>query len=194
MSKKGFAKKVYKTLKIVLIVYWIIFAFIYIAGAYTRSYIYPIKYKEEIINSAKENQIDAFLIFAICKVESNFNKNAESKSGAKGIMQIQPETAKYIASLRRIESYNILDPQTNINFGTYYLRYLINKFIVIETAICAYNAGEGNVKAWLLDSKYTTDNITLISTPFAETNSYLIKIKNTQKTYIKYYKNQIKVE
>ena len=84
------------------------------------------------------------------------------------------------------QNYQVSD---NLDFGCYYIRYLLDKFCVLETALCAYNAGEGRVSSWLKDGRYSLDGITLYEIPFSETKAYLSKIKESLSKYKKLYGN-----
>ena len=139
---------------------------------------YPLKYKDEIIAAAGEYDSNPAVVAALINAESGFDKDAVSQQGAVGLMQIMPTTAAWVCGQMGTE-YNknlLTDPQTNIQIGTYYLNYLLQKFVALETALAAYNAGEGNVLLWLENPKYSPDNKTLSTTPFRETNAYVQKI------------------
>ena len=97
-----------------------------------KKYFYPLKYKEEIFYYADYYGLDRALIFALVKTESGFDKDAISKANAFGLMQITENTANFIAKNLGQTSFNLFIPETNINFGCYYLRYLINKFEVLD--------------------------------------------------------------
>ncbi len=141
--------------------------------------LYPLKYKEEILVAARTYNIDSVLIAAVINAESSFDKTKVSPKNAIGLMQLLPSTA---SSLMEGE-IDLFDPKVNIDLGTKYLAYLIKKFDDTETALFAYNAGEGNVARWL-----ATEGITkLTSCPFKETNAYVAKIKKS----MKYYRNRI---
>ena len=129
------------------------------------------------------------MVFSVIKTESNFKSNAESQAGAIGLMQITPKTADYIAEMLKISDYDLLDAYTNVWFGCYYLKYLLNKFSLLNVALCAYNAGEGNVALWLNNQDYSTDKINLSVIPFKETKEYLAKILKTYKKYSELYGN-----
>jgi len=89
------------------------------------------------------------LIKAVIKQESGGKKNAVSKKGARGLMQIMPGTAKEIARELGVEDYDLADPDTNILFGTHYLKKMLRLFDGdAELALAAYNAGPGKVKEW----------------------------------------------
>lgn len=111
--------------------------------------IYPIKYIDEVEFACEKTQLQESLIFAIIKAESSFDSNALSNKGARGLMQILPGTAGYVAKLNAIEEYDLYFPKDNILIGTYYIKYLIDKFDSIEYALLAYNGGEGRVSNFL---------------------------------------------
>ncbi len=153
--------------------------------AVQRKFIYPNKYEDIVLEYSGEYELSPHLVFAVIKTESNFNKFAKSEKGAKGLMQITDDTAKYIAKKLNVETYDIYSPNDNIRFGCFYLRYLLNRFSKEKTALCAYNAGEGNVLKWLKKSEYSKDGDSLIIIPFKETDVYIKKI---YKSYAKYKK------
>ncbi len=186
-----------KSLKII---YKILGVFVFIVGGAlalafvvvsSRLYFYPLKYKQEIVRFADEFNIDEALVFAFVRVESGFNPNAQSEVGAKGLMQITDKTGEYIAQKLGVESYDLFDENTSLKFGCYYIRYLLDKFEAVDTAIVAYNAGEGNVREWLSDSRYSEDGINLKVIPYSETREYLKKIKKSFSKYKNYYKNSL---
>lgn len=189
-KKEKIFRLIYKCLKILVYSFWISFLALYLLCGGFLKVRFPLKYKEEILKCSEEYQLDSSVVFSVIKVESNFNKNAVSKKGAIGLMQIKKETAEYIAELRGISEYDLFDAETNVDFGCYYLRYLLNKFEVLDTALCAYNAGEGKVNLWLVDKKYSSDGKTINKIPFNETKRY---VERTNKARIKYEKLLINI-
>ena len=149
--------------------------------------IYPLKYREDVLICSKEYALDPYIVFSVIKVESNFNINAKSKKGALGLMQILPSTAEYIAEKMNIEEYDLFDSKINIKFGCFYLRYLLDKFKSTDLALCAYNAGEGNVNKWLNDKRYSDDKQSLSYIPFNETREYVKLVNKNFKIYKKIY-------
>jgi soluble lytic murein transglycosylase len=136
------------------------------------------------------------LVIAIIKVESKFDAEAVSKRGAKGLMQLMPETASWISTQTNIdymEGY-LLEPKFNINFGCWYLNNLKKHFNdEIPVILAAYNGGRGNVKRWLdngiWDGKFkNVDNI-----PFNETKSFIKKVYFNYALYGFLYKDKKKV-
>lgn len=137
--------------------------------------IHPLRYANEIKAAAITYNVEPALIAAIINAESSFNKDKISPKNAIGLMQVLPSTAEYITK----EVTDLFDAATNINVGTRYLAYLINKFNDVDTALFAYNAGEGNVARWLAEQ----DCQTLTTCPFPETNAYVAKVKKNYQYY-----------
>lgn len=109
---------------------------------------------DKAINRAEAKMIDqppdmTKLVQAVIHQESRGNASAESPKGAKGLMQIMPDTAKEIAKELGITKYDLSDPATNKKFGEYYLTKMIKQFGDPELALAAYNAGPGNVAKWI---------------------------------------------
>ena len=191
MIKKriSFQKIMYKVLTVLLCVFWLFFAVLGLYNYMERAHLYPLKYKDLVFEYSELYNLDKALIFSVIKVESGFNDNAESKAGALGLMQITPKTAEYIASLQGVSEYDIKDTRTNIRFGCFYLNYLLKRFKNCETALVAYNAGEGNVSLWLNNPEYSENKITLKFIPFPESREYIKKINQTFTKYKKLYGN-----
>ena len=175
----------WKTLKAILWCYWIFFIICFVNGMILRNYFYPFKYKKEVIFYSEYYDLNPALVLSIINAESGFDSAAESSAGAIGLMQITPKTANYIAERTGAVNYDLTAPDTNIDFGCYYIKYLLNKFENVSTAIAAYNAGEGNVSLWLEDKSCSEDGTTLIRIPFNETKVYVKKI---EESFIKYKK------
>ncbi len=181
-------KRVYKILNIVVIALLILFcALNFVNTIYKR--IYPLLFKEEIISVSKEFELDALVVFSVVKIESDFNSFAVSNKNAKGLMQLTDSTAKFMADNLKIKQYDLFNEMDNLRLGCAYLRYLSDKFNDIEIVVCAYNAGEGNVKNWLKNQNYSVDGKALNEIPFEETKNYLQKFKKTFLKYDKLYRN-----
>ena len=152
---------------------------------------YPIKYEELVEKYSAENEVDKFLIYAIIKTESDFDPDAESNLGARGLMQIMEPTFEWIR-YRFGDSddlaYDIMyEPDQNIRYGSYLITYLINYFDSVELAICAYHAGIGNVDSWLQNPEYSPDGSKLDVIPISDTEYYLEKVTNALNIYHNLY-------
>lgn len=180
-------KKLLLSMKIIVIVLLSILTAFFSFNYIEKQIRYPLKYKREVVNISNSYNLNPLLIFSVIKTESNFNKNARSQAGAMGLMQITENTGNYIAELLKKEKYDLMEVETNIEFGCFYLKYLIEKFENLDTALCAYNAGEGNVIIWLKNSKYSSDGVNLQKIPFPETSEYIQKIKKNFAKYSNYY-------
>ena len=160
---------------------------------------YPIKYEEIVEKYASAYNVPEYVIYAVINTESEFDPNAKSSAGAFGLMQMMPSTLNYLASDSHldedIEFEALSDPDVSIRYGTYYLRYLFDKFHKWSVVFAAYNAGEGRVSEWLDEPKYSEDGETLKKIPIRETRNYVKKV-NKAIDYYKdtYYRNGVSVK
>jgi len=138
---------------------------------------YPLRYSEYVRVHARENGIDPALLAAVIYQESKFDAGAESRSGAIGLMQLTPATAHGIA-LRtggsRFRTTDLLDPEINIRYGSWYLGNLFRKYRDERLVLAAYNAGQGNVDRWRAEGK---------SIAFAETRAYVDRVEHLKHVY-----------
>jgi len=123
-------------------------------------------YDEIISRSAARHGVDPMLAKAIVKAESDFDANAVSTAGAKGLMQLMPDTAKFL------HVRDVFDPEQNIDGGIRYLKYLLKLFSYdVKLAVAAYNAGENAVL------KYGS------VPPYAETRNYVKRVSKYHRQY-----------
>lgn len=152
---------------------------------------YPIKYQEIVEEYAKEFGVDKYLVYSVIKAESKFDQYAVSGAGARGLMQLQDETAKECAAkLNRQITVpdDLYDPDTNIMLGCYYLSHLTKLFDGdVEKAVMAYNGGPGNVSKWLNDETLSDGKGGLSTIPFGETENYVKNVMSAYQTYKKLY-------
>lgn len=146
---------------------------------------YPRPYRETVSQSG----LDPHLVYAVMKAESGFDERALSAAGAVGLMQLKPSTAEFICNRAKIayEKDMLRIGEYNVKVGCLYLLYLLERFPAEETAIAAYNAGEGTVSAWLKNPKYSEDGRILKEIPYSETRNYLKKILKFRKIYDFFY-------
>jgi len=159
------------------------------------TWIYPLPHQEIVFEMASEYDIDPYLVFAIIRAESNFKTTARSPVGARGLMQIMPETAQWIAGemgIKRFTTEQLHDPEINIRMGCWYLNNLEREFkgnLPLELA--AYNAGRGNVKQWLQDGTWDGSMLGLKQIPFVETQQYVRNVLDNYSVYQKIYVHRL---
>lgn len=141
---------------------------------------YPFPHRELVFHYSQLQRLDPYFVAAVIKTESNFQPTAESPKGALGLMQIMPETGRWIAEQVGAEEFEpeaLNDVETNLMFGTWYLAYLNEEFgsqpILV---LAAYNAGRGNVRTWLDEDRWTGEAGHLEQIPFPETRRFVRKV------------------
>jgi soluble lytic murein transglycosylase len=155
----------------------------------------PLRHEDIIRQQAAEKGVDASLIAAVIYTESHF-RDQTSRAGAKGLMQLMPSTASYIARLSggtAFQQGDLATPQINIAYGSYYLHYLLKKYRGSEVlALAAYNGGEGKVDEWLANAAAQGEAFTVARhIPFPETREYVAKVLGAQKQYRKQYAREL---
>lgn len=139
-------------------------------------------YAKEVRYASKKTNISCALIWAIMKRESKFNPAAQSSSGACGLMQIMPVTAKYIAQKHKLNDIDIRKPEDNILLGAYQLKDLLLQFDGhFVFAVAAYNAGASNVNKWR--AGYVEDDIWVEKIPYSETREFVRCVTENYELY-----------
>jgi soluble lytic murein transglycosylase len=140
---------------------------------------YPLRYEAIISGHARNYDLEPALLAAVVYEESHFNAAAVSDAGAIGLMQLHPQTAEGIA-LRtggnRFELSDLYDPEINVRYGAWYLRHLIDKYGDVETALAAYNGGQGNVNRGVV---------------YDETKEYVADVLRTREIYDRAYADEL---
>jgi soluble lytic murein transglycosylase len=154
----------------------------------------PLRHEDIIRQQASAKGLDPALVAAVIYEESRF-RDQTSHAGARGLMQITPETAAFIArdsGGTAFTQQDLATPQVNISYGTYYLRYLLRRYDGNSTlAVAAYNAGETNVNNWVRkaggpDSFDAEDDV-----PFKETRDYVRDVKERREQYKDHYGSEL---
>jgi len=146
---------------------------------------YPLRYSEYVRVHAREHKLDPALMAAVIYQESKFRPRVESSSGAIGLMQLPPSTARGIAirtggsAFRTSDLYN---PEINIRYGAWYLDNLFAKYHDERLVLAAYNAGQGNVDKWLAHGE---------PIQFAETRAYVARVEHLKGIYAKAWHSQL---
>ena len=151
----------------------------------------PLQHSDIIRQQAAEKHLDPALIAAVIYAETKFDART-SPAGALGLMQIEPETAQFLAHRSGATTFTIGDlgsPQVNIAYGSYYLRYLIDHYGGnVTLALAAYNAGQTNVDRWVQSSG---EGLTVRQIPFGETRAYVSRVLWAQRQYRHTYASQL---
>lgn len=143
---------------------------------------YPLRFDDLIQKYAADYGLDVHLVMALICTESRFDENAVSHKGAKGLMQLKDETAQWCMEKFGIEETSDSNA-LNVNIGCAYLRYLTDKYSGnTDTALAAYNAGEGNVAKWL-NEQGNDNSVVLCNIPFSETEKYVEKVNKRTRIY-----------
>ncbi len=140
---------------------------------------FPLGYTEEIHKHALVHDLEPAILFGITRRESAFNKVARSPVGARGLMQLMPKTARYVARQMGERWHGVkalLEPDNNLKYGAWYYQYLLKKFDGnYAAALAAYNAGPHRVKKWLPEESLPAD-IWIETIPFRETRDYVTSV------------------
>ena len=154
----------------------------------------PLRHEDIIRQQARDKDLDPALVAAVIYAESKF-RDRTSATGAKGLMQIQPETAKFIARRTggtRFEVDDLGSPQINIQYGTWYLRYLLRQHEGnVVLAVASYNAGETNVARWVTRSRHSGREFAIDDIPFPETRAYVRRVLDAEGDYRREYRSEL---
>lgn len=181
---------------IIVILLFILIVFVFLFKNNLLKILYPKTYQETVLIYEEKYNVEANLIFAVIKAESNFNKDAISNRNAVGLMQIMEETAKDVAQKNEIKvnfdnlQEELCDVYKNIEIGTCYLSTLIQKYQNKEIALAAYNAGTGTVDGWIEKGIIQKDGTDIENIPYKETNNYVRKILRDYKIYEELYRTK----
>lgn len=146
---------------------------------------YPLEYEHIVRGHAENYELDPALLAAVIYRESKFDPNARSSSGAIGLMQLLPETAKGIAlhtGGTRFRVSDLYDPEINVRYGAFYLRRLLTKYGDRRLALAAYNAGQANVDSWLRTGS---------GIRFPETRQYVDEVLEARDVYARAYAEEL---
>jgi len=163
-------------------------AFAYVHSAEPAWYVrlrYPLRYEAIVRGHARNYHLDPALLAGVIYQESKFRAHARSSSGAIGLMQLLPATAKGIAVHTGGSRFRVSDldvPELNVRYGSWYLRHLLDKYGDERAALAAYNAGQETVDTWRQEGK---------GIAFAETRHYLARVEHLKTLYRRGYASEL---
>ena len=159
-----------------------------------KEVVLPLRHEDIIRQQAHEKHLDPALVAAVIYTESRF-RDQTSHAGAKGLMQLTPDTAKFVERLSGGSTFQVSDlstPQVNIAYGTYYLRYLLDRYGDNEAlALAAYNGGEGNVDRWVDAARQQGKALSIDAIPFGETRAYVRAVQSAKRQYRDNYSREL---
>jgi soluble lytic murein transglycosylase len=154
----------------------------------------PLRHEDIIVQQAHDKSVPADLIAGVIYAESRFS-DATSHAGARGLMQITPDTAEAIAMRTggvNFRQEDLADPQVNISYGTWYLRNLLDRYGEnVVLALAAYNAGQGNVDKWIAEAQAKGETLSIQAIPFAETRGYVSSVLEARADYRAKYAREL---
>jgi soluble lytic murein transglycosylase len=155
----------------------------------------PLRHEDIIRQQAADKGLDPALIAGVIYTESRF-RDQTSHAGAKGLMQLLPSTAHDIARKSGGTAFiegDLANPQVNISYGSFYLRYLLQRYGGNEVlAIAAYNAGEGRVDQWIFDARHKGEAFDRARhIPFPETRHYVQQVLDVRARYREEYGREL---
>ena len=149
--------------------------------------LFPEAWWDTIKTESAKNGLDPYLVASLIRQESEFNPSAISYANAYGLMQLLPAVGKSLAreeGITHFETFQLLDPTTNIKLGTKYLRKMLDRFGgVQEYALAAYNAGDERVADWQAAGPYHGIDEFVESIPFTQTRDYVQGILRNEDIY-----------
>jgi soluble lytic murein transglycosylase len=141
---------------------------------------FPVTYADQVLQNANSQSLDPAVVFGLMRQESMLDKNAESPVGARGLMQIMPETGKQIARKLNepwLSSDSLFNPSINIKYGTFYYKQLLERFNGnFALAAAAYNAGPNRVDKWLPNGQWMPADVWIETIPYKETRKYVTAV------------------
>lgn len=153
---------------------------------------YPLRYREQIAGRAQENGLEPSYVAAVILCESSYRERALSSAGARGLMQIMPETGRWIAEkLGQADAYTdeaLYEAHTSIQYGCWYLQWLALRYH--ENLACvtgAYHAGQGQMDEWLASAGGDAASFTAADIPSAATAKYVQRVLDASERYKELY-------
>jgi soluble lytic murein transglycosylase len=150
----------------------------------------PLQHEDELVRQAREEGLDPALVAGLIMQESTFDPRARSRAGARGLMQIMPATGRGIARQKRVRfsTSSLYDPSTSLDFGTFYLRQISDRFDgAVERVLAGYNAGPNRVGTWTTQRPGMSEEEFIETIPFTETRFYVRLVLANRAQYRRIY-------
>lgn len=144
---------------------------------------YPLHYYELVKTYSEIHNVDPALVYAVMREESRYQKDVVSRASAVGLMQIMPDTGKFIAGKIKIKSFELTRAEDNINMGSYYLNHLKYFFDDLPLILSCYNAGPGRTRQWYRTYKAFPKELIYELIPIEETRDYIRKVMKSYYIY-----------
>ena len=153
---------------------------------------YPLRYEELIVAHAEAFDLEPWHVAAVIRCESSFRETATSNVGARGLMQLMPDTGAWIAGKFDEEDVytddSLYTPELNIKYGCWFLQWLMTRYDGDRTLVtAAYHAGHGTVDKWLADPEISPDGKTLPEIPYESTRLYVGRVLKACEKYQELY-------
>lgn len=182
------ARTAYRFASLLLVVGRVVLTFFYLRGPdFWRRRYYPLRYERTLVAASQRHEVSPYLLAAVINAESDWDPAARSAVGASGLMQVMPSTARELAERkivdgRRYPPDQLEDPAVNIEYGAAYLRYLVERYHEVETALAAYNAGLANADEWADEGGDIREQI-----EFPETRQFVLEVSRGKDRYEELY-------
>lgn len=164
---------------------------LYLGARWAIATFYPFEYRPTIYQNAAQHRLDPYLVAAMVRVESGWDPGATSRRGARGLMQVMPETGRWIAGQTGLRSFDpdmLYNANFNLSQGCWYIASLRQEFGgAVVPALAAYNGGSQNVRLWLQQRKWDGQHTTVQQIPFPETRDYVTRVLTDQARYRRFY-------
>ena len=152
-------------------------------------FFYPLGWRTELNDAATRAALDPYFVAAVVREESSFDPQARSRVGARGLMQLMPDTARQLAKGRGLPAGDDLlaDPGANLALGSAYLAGLMKEFGEPRLAVAAYNAGPGRVREWWKARATDDVEVWVELIPFDETRFFVRRVMLSWEEYRRLY-------
>ncbi len=146
--------------------------------------LFPRPYWDLIEREATRQGLDPYLVAALIRQESRFERGAVSSAGARGLMQLMPATARRLAGAPRLPPERLHDPELNIRLGTRFVAELLRRFDGnLEKAVAGYNAGGTRVEGWAAQGAYAEPAEFVESIPVTQTREFVYTVLRNYRFY-----------